>query len=110
MLHALLIIHIANVFLNSDSRITGRRLAGGLFLLPGFGRGVSIPVSISVGCCPVSAAMFSSSAISLVIDGGAYLISSADISSMPALFPFFILLVASWISFSVNGVVSFLGW
>ena len=63
---------MARIFLIIESRIIGRRFAGGPCFFPGFGRGVSIPDLISAGYLPVLAMVFSSVAIPLCISGGPY--------------------------------------
>ena len=92
------------IFLIIESRIIGRRFAGGPCFFPGFGRGVSIPDLISAGYLPVLAIVFSSGAIPLCISGGPYFTYSAFSPSSPMLFWFFMLLDAFSISSVVKGV------
>ena len=77
---------MARIFLIIESRIIGRRFAGGPCFFPGFGRGVSIPYLISAGYVPVTAMLFSSVAIPLCISGGPYFTYSAFSPSYPTLF------------------------
>ena len=96
---------MARIFLIIESRIIGRRFAGGPCFFPGFGRGVSIPDFISAGYLPVLAMVFSSVAIPLCISGGPYFTYSACSPSSPTLFWFFMLLDAFSISSGVKGVL-----
>ena len=82
---------MAGIFLIIESRIIGRRFAGGLCFIPGFGRGVSIPDLIFAGYLPVLAMVFSSVEIPLCISGGTYFTYSAFSPSSPTLFCFFML-------------------
>ena len=68
-----------------------------------FYNGLNNPIVSSVIFSPVSATLLKILAISWCISGGAYLMSSACISSGPALFPFFSEPAAFAISASVDG-------
>ncbi len=96
---------MARIFLIIESRIIGRRFAGGPCFFPGFGRGVSIPDLISAGYLPVLAMVFSSVAIPLCISGGPYFTYYAFSPSSPMLFWFFMLLDAFSISSGVKGIL-----
>ena len=93
------------IFLIIESRIIGRRFAGGPCFFPGFGRVVSIHDFISAGYLPVLAMVFSSVAIPLCISGGPYFTYSAFSPSSPTLLWFFMLLNAFSISSVVQGVL-----
>ena len=54
---------MANIFLKTDKRIMGLRFFGGPLGLPGLGKGINCPKVNSVGFSPVSAILFSISAI-----------------------------------------------
>ena len=95
---------MARIFLIIESRIIGRRFAGGPCFFPGFGRGVSIPDLISAGYLRVHAMVFSSVALPLSISGGPYFTYSAFNPSSPTLFWYFMLLDAFSISSVVNKV------
>ena len=56
---------LARIFLIIESRIIGRRFAGGPCFFPGFGIGASVPDYISAGYLPVVAVVFNSIAIPL---------------------------------------------
>ena len=56
---------MARIFLIIESRIIGRRFAGGPCFFPGFGIGASVPDFISAGYLPVFAIVFNSIAIPL---------------------------------------------
>ena len=77
---------MARVVLIIESRIIGRRFAGGPCFFPGFGRSVSIPDWIYAGYLPVLAMVFSSVAIPLCISGGPHFTYSAFSPSSPTLF------------------------
>ena len=100
--HVLLIKHIVRIFRKIESRI-GLRFTTGPLCFPGFCSGLKKPSVSSMIFSPDSATLLKISAISLCISSGAYLMSSAWISSGPALFPFFSDLAAYFISPSVKG-------
>ena len=79
---------MARIFLIIESRIIGRRFAGGPCFFPGFGIGASSPDFSSAGHLPVFAIVFSSIAIPLCISGGPYFTYSAFSPSSPTLFRF----------------------
>ena len=54
---------IARILRNTENTMIGRKLVHGPFFLPGFWSGSKIPVDISFGFSPVSADLFSISAI-----------------------------------------------
>ena len=81
----LLITQIAKIFLRIDSRIIGLRFSGGPFFFPGFCNGVRCPIFISLGYSPVSAELFSRSAICSYMTSGAYFKCSVLRESHPAL-------------------------
>ena len=56
---------MARIFMIIESRIIGRRFAGGPCFFPGFGIGVSVPDLISAGYLPVFAIVFNCIAIPL---------------------------------------------
>ena len=92
------------IFLIIESRLIGRRFAGGHCFFPGFGRGARIPDFISAGYLPVFAIVFSSIAIPLCIYGGPHFTYSAFSPSSPTLFRVFMLLDAFSISSVVKGI------
>ena len=95
---------VARRFIIIESRIIGRRFAGGPCFFPGYGRGVSIPDFIFAGYLPVLAMVFSSVANPLCISGVTYLNYSAFSPSSTRLFRFFMLLDAFSISSVEKGV------
>ena len=70
--NVLLTTIIANIFLRTDNRIIGLRFFGGPLGFPGFGNGINCPKVNSVGFIPVSAILFSISAIMLFISSGLF--------------------------------------
>ena len=75
----------------------------------GLGSGIKWPCFISLGCSPVSAAIFSISAISSFISMGPALTSSTGKLSGPVLFPFLNLSTHFVISSAVKGFSNFTG-
>ena len=83
--NVLLTTIIANIFLRTDNRIICLWFFGGPLGFPGFGSGINCPKVNSVGFTPVSAILFSISAIILFISSGLFLMSSAGMLSQPVL-------------------------
>ena len=86
--------HTAIIFLKIDSGITGLMLLTGPLFFPGFWWGTSSPVFSTLGVSPVSAMWFGRSAILSYTMSGRCFSYSAQISSIPGLFPFFRLYTA----------------
>ena len=106
----LLIIHMAKIFLMTESRMMGLKFAGGPCGYPGLGRGTSIPSFSSSGYSPDLAMLLNISAILLWITSGLYFSSSAHMLSVPALLLFRSDLIAFLISSCVKGLtISFGG-
>ena len=106
----LLIIHMAKMFLMTESRMMGHRFAGGPCGFPGLGRGPSIPSFSSSGYSPDLAMLLSISAILVWMTPGLYFSSSAHMLSCPALLLFRSDLIAFLISSCVKGLnISFGG-
>ena len=83
----------------------GLKFSGGPLAFPGFCSGVNIPAISSSGCFPVFAVVLYISAIVSKTFSGAYLISSAFISSIPVFLLFLTLRAAFSISSLSKGVV-----
>ena len=93
----------------TERRIIGCRLVHGPWGLLGLGSGRRCPSLISLGYSPVSAAVFSISAICSWTIGGATFISSAGGLSWPVLLLFLNLLAHLTTSTAVKGVVNLVG-
>ena len=100
----LLIIHMARIFLMTESRMMCLRFAGGPCDFRGLERGTSIPSFSSSGYSPDLAMLLNISAILMWMTSGLYFSSSAHMLSVPVLLLFCSDLIAFLISSCVKGV------